>query len=87
MNANALVSFTTAVRALLAAPAKSTSKAEKLKSWFTEHFAIDARAAQITEDRQIGMRLTEQFDHRLPIVVFVCSKGINFETLERRIRA
>lgn len=87
MPANALTSFKAAVNALLAAPAKSTSKADRLKAWFKENFSIEARIAQINEDRQIGMRLTEQFDHHLPIVVFVCSKDINFETLEKRIRA
>ena len=84
---NLLDSFETAVQALLAAPAKSTSKADSLKDWFKKNFSVAARVAQITEDRQIGMRLTEQFDHRLPVVVFICSKGINFETLEKRIRA
>ena len=87
MPANALASFKAAVNVLLAAPAKSTSKANQLKAWFKENFSVDARIAQINEDRQIGMRLTEQFDHHLPIVVFVCSKGINLETLEKRIRA
>ena len=87
MNVNAIVSFRAAVHALLSAPAKSTSKAIQLRNWFSENFSTEARVAQITEDRQIGMRLTEQFDHRLPIVTFVCSSDINFETLEKRIRA
>ena len=78
-------SFESAISHLLAASPKNSSKADKVKSWIHESFATQASVSRITEDKQLGNRITEQFAHKDPIVIFVLEPGVNRKSLFEKI--
>ena len=86
MNKNiTLASFEETIKNLLAAKARNSSKGKPMIKWFKDSFGIDARVAHITEDKQCGNRIKEQFSYKHPVVVFICNNQVNLETLIRFI--
>lgn len=79
-------SFEEAVDALLNAHSQNSNKGKLLKEWFANSFGTSATVSHIKEDKQTGNRVKEQFDHKLPIVVFVCADEINRNTLIKNVR-
>ena len=80
------VSFEKAIDALVNAHSQNSNKGKLLKEWFEESFNTSAAVSHIKEDKQTGNRVTEQFKHKLPIVVFVCENEINRKTLIKNVR-
>lgn len=78
-------SFEDAIDALLQADPRNSSKGKVLKEWFSKSFNFNATVSHIKEDKQIGNRVSEQFKHKAPIVVFVCASDVNTKTLKTRI--
>ena len=62
---------------LLAASPKNSSKADPVKAWVKTAFGLNASVARITEDKQLGNRITEQFAHKEPVVIFVLEPKVN----------
>lgn len=79
-------SFEAAIDALLNAHSQNSNKGKQLKEWFDTSFSISATVSHVKEDKQIGNRVTEQFKHKLPIVVFVCDEEVNKDTLINKVR-
>lgn len=78
-------SFEDAIDALLQADPRNSSKGKVLKEWFSQSFNLNATVSHIKEAKQIGNRVSEQFKHKAPIVVFVCASDVNTKTLKTRI--
>jgi hypothetical protein len=78
-------SFEEAIRALIVADPKNNAKGNALKNWVKNAFNCDARVSHTTEDKALGNRVSEQFRHKAPIVVFVCKKDLNIDTLRSQI--
>lgn len=79
-------SFDETITALVNASAKNSSKGNAMKDWFRSSFNIGARVARITEDKQLGNRITEQYSYRDPIVVFVIEPSVNRPLLVEKIK-
>lgn len=78
-------SFENTISQLLAASPKNSSKAEPVKAWIHANFKTRASVSRITEDKQLGNRIVEQFAHEDPIVVFVLEPGVNRKSLSQKI--
>lgn len=78
-------SFEETIKKLLTASPKNSSKGDPMKEWFAESFNIKARVARITEDKQLGNRITEQFYYKDAVVVFVLEPEVNRESLVRKV--
>ena len=79
------VGFEQTIAQLLAASPKNSSKADPVKAWVKTAFNIGVGVARITEDKQLGNRITEQFAHKEPVVIFVLESGVNAVSLETKI--
>lgn len=79
-------SFEETITSLLTASAKNSSKGNAMKEWFKSSFNLNARVARITEDKQLGNRITEQYSYRDPIVVFVIEPSVNRPLLVEKIK-
>lgn len=86
MNEKTKNSFENTITALLTASPKSSSKGNLMKEWFSEIFRERVRVARITEDKQLGNRINEQFIYRDSIVVFVLEPDVNKELLIEKIK-
>lgn len=71
---------------LLTASPKNSSKGDPMKDWFSKSFNVYARVARITEDKQLGNRITEQFSYKDAVVVFVLEPGVNCDSLVRKVK-
>ena len=78
-------SFESAITYLIKADPKNNAKGDALKNWVREAFDCEARVSHTTEDKALGNRVSEQFRHKAPIVVFVCREGLNLTTLRGHI--
>lgn len=79
--------FEETIKKLLTASPKNSSKGDPMKEWFFDSFNVKARVARITEDKQLGNRITEQFTYKDAIVVFVLEAGVNRDSLVRKVCA
>lgn len=79
------VGFEGTIHQLLAASPKNSSKADPVKAWVQTAFNIKSSVARITEDKQLGNRITEQFAHQEPIVIFVLEPGVNCDSLATKV--
>ena len=70
---------------LLAASPKNSSKADPVKAWVKTAFGMNASVARITEDKQLGNRITEQFAHKEPVVIFVLEPKVNCSSLSIKV--
>ena len=77
--------FEATIVKLLAASPKNSSKADPVKAWIQAAFNLSASVARITEDKQLGNRITEQFAHQEPVVVFVLEHGVNCGSLASKV--
>ena len=65
-------SFIDAVQKLMTASRQDNRKSRWVKAWFMQHFQVQGRASLVTEAKQAGNRVSEQFRYLDPHVVFVC---------------
>lgn len=65
-------SFVDAVSKMLNASRRDNNKSKWVKAWFDTNFQVKGRASLVTEAKQAGNRVAEQFKHLDPHVVFVC---------------
>ena len=86
MNMKTQESFEEKIVQLLVASPKNSSKGDPLKDWFKDCFHVHARVARITEDKQLGNRITEQFTYKDAYVVFVIEPSVNAESLVKKIK-
>ena len=77
--------FEETVTKLLTASPKNSSKGDPMKEWFKSVFKVNASVARITEDKQLGNRITEQFAHKDSVVVFVVAPAVNRSSLVKKI--
>lgn len=81
-----LKSFEDAIDSLLTASPRNSNKGKLLKEWFYASFNKKATVSHVKEDKQIGNRVSEQFKHKKPIVVFVCDSHVNRSSLIKKIK-
>ena len=77
--------FEGTIHQLLAASPKNSSKADPVKAWVLAAFNMKSSVARVTEDKQLGNRITEQFAHQEPIVIFVLEQGVNCASLSTKV--
>ena len=80
-----LNSFTETLDVLIGANPHARNKGDAFKAWSKDNFDCDARISYIKEQRQITNRVSEQFRYFAPIVVFVCVREVNRDTLIKYI--
>ena len=68
------------VKLLEANPHRST-KGKDFVDWLESTFNTTARISHITEDRQCGNRVSEQFRYKTKVVVFLCDEVVKEESL------
>ena len=55
-------------------------------SWVNKEFGLPCRCSHITEDKQIGNRIAEQFRHLPAVVIFLAEPSVPIETLAKRAK-
>ena len=79
--------FEMAVDSLLSADPRNSSKGKKIKEWAQLHFNIKCSVSHVTDARAIGNRVSEQMRYNSPLLIFVCDKTINIDTLKGYIES
>lgn len=73
--------FEQALNALLNANRHARNKGEVLTELIRSTFSLDTRVSHITEDRQCGNRVSEQFRYKPQVVIFLCDDVVKLESL------
>lgn len=77
-------SFISAVESMQNASRQDNNKSRWVKDWFMQHFQVQGRASLVTEAKQAGNRISEQFRHLDPHVVFVCLDNDSREAILKK---
>lgn len=77
--------FIDALNEMLNASPRNSRKNAPVLDWFESSDFGSGRASVISEEKQVGNRISEQFKHKSEHVVFVCHDEKTKNTIERRI--
>jgi hypothetical protein len=77
--------FKEALDYMLQAESQNSHKNKKVKAWFTNEVVENGRASVVNEVKQAPNRVTEQFPHGDPHVVFVYADEKTKESLKKNI--
>mgnify|MGYP004476201547 CR=1 FL=1 len=69
------------LQSLLQANKHARNKGAELFDWLKNSFQVAGRVSHITEDRQCGNRVSEQFRYKPDVVVFLCDDCVKEESL------
>ncbi|WP_324019005.1 McrB family protein [Aeromonas caviae] len=77
--------FIKSLNEMLDASPRNSRKNAPVLDWFQSGDYGSGRASVISEDKQVGNRISEQFKHKSEHVIFVCYDDKTMETTKRRV--
>jgi len=77
--------FIDSLNEMLSASPRNSRKNAPVLSWFENNIYGSGRASVISEEKQVGNRISEQFKHKSEHVIFVCYDEKTMETTKRRV--